>query len=42
VRRFGEAAAEVVVLGHGDLGVAEVTGDLAGGELAFVEQGGHG
>ena len=38
----GEATPEVVVLGHGHLGVAELVGDLAGGEFAFVEQGGAG
>jgi hypothetical protein len=37
----GEAAAEVVVLGHRDLG-AELVGDLTRGQLAFVEQRGAG
>src|SRR4051795_1495630 len=38
----GEASTEVVVLGHGHLGVTKLVGDLAGGEFAFVEQRGAG
>jgi hypothetical protein len=34
----GESAAEVAVLGHGHVGVSELLGDLAGGQLVLVEQ----